>query len=107
MENVYTVWYRINSRNSLAIVKSNRLFSIIQLLFVVIILFYYIYYSIVSPDPYGLGDALRLTIGLIIFTIIGFIVKYFLDKKLYWKFFIPVLIIFIPLLLLILRKLLL
>ena len=85
--------------------KLNRVFTVIQLLLVIIILFYYIYYGIVSPDPYGLGDALRLTIGLIIFTIIGFIVKYFLDKKLYWKFFIPVLIVLIPLFLLIIRKL--
>ena len=85
--------------------KSKLIIPIIQLILVVIILFYYIYYGFVAPNPYGLGDALRITIALIIFSIMGIAFKYFLYRKFYWKLLLPIVIALLPLLFLVLRKL--
>jgi len=76
--------------------KANLVFTLIQYVLVGIIIVYYL--------RYGLGDALRITIALCIFTIVRFLFKYVPDKKNAWKVCIPVIIALLPIIVLLIMK---
>lgn len=61
--------------------KLYSIFNLVQYICVIIILGYYILYGFITPNPFGLSDALRITIGLGVFTLIVFLVGYLSDKK--------------------------
>jgi len=80
----------------------SKIFTCIQIIFIVCIYGIYIQYLMVDNYLYVCEDILRIIIAFFIFTVAGFMTKYDIDKKLEWKMFIPFGIGLIPVILLLL-----